>query len=444
MLINLNNSVYELETNGQHHRGRRVRNAKVIGVSFRNDERGSITITFGLTIFALIGAVALAVDFARLTSARTSLVVMTDAAALAGATYLPTSKTLALAKAHDAFDAQRAKNATSVTRTIQISADGTSVVATASATVDLMFAVFGASQMTVSAGSTAERQIGYLDVQLLLDVSASMGLAASPTEMQRMKDLTRPYIAAYVNSAANINNTGLDWLRSEQTCAFACHSREGWEPNGGTALGLARANNVLLRWDVVTAAATAMATSILDGQTNSYGAVVQVGGYAAADDVRQVFPLTTSSNSIGTLISNTNLMGFNTSLNDALGKVPGLIGSSGNGMSPQTSKKVLVLATDGVDGVRGGAHAPVDTARCDAIKSTGVTIAVIDVTYVKDTASVAFNGAVASMYDQIAPNLQACASSPDLYIAASDPSAITAAFVTMAQRVLNLKSRLVQ
>lgn len=402
--------------------------------------------TFGLSIFALVAAVVLAVDYARVTATQTSLAVMTDAAALAGASYLTTSSSVALAKAYDSFDSQRAKNASSVTRTVSIGADGATVEAKASATVDLMFAsALGASQMMVSAASTARRQIGYLDVQLLLDVSASMGLAASASEMTRLKELTRPYITSFVNDPKNINNSGYDWLRAEKTCAFACHSREGWEPNGGTMLDFARANNVLLRWDVVTSAATSMADTLLGTQTtNGYGAVVQLGGYAVADDVTQIFPLTASPNSVGSLISNTNLLGFNSNLNTALGRMPNLMGPSGNGATPQTSKKILVIATDGVDGARGGGHNPIDAAQCDAIKATGATIAVVNVEYVKDTASVAFNGAVAGIYDQIAPSLQACASSADLYIAATDPAAIDAAFQAIAKRVLNLQSRLIK
>ena len=413
-------------------------------MSFRKNEEGSVAVIFGLSITVFLGAFALAVDFARMTATRTSLAVMADTAALSGATQLSTSTAAALTQAYNTFDSQKAKNAATVTRTMTVGSGGGSVIASASATVDLYFGgIIGVSQMTVAAQSEAQRQVGFLDVQLLLDVSASMGLAATPAEMTRLKGLTKPYMDAWAALPANVNTAAANALVAEKGCAFACHVREGWEPNGGTALDFARANNVQLRWDVVTAASTSMATTLLNApQAQGNGAVIRVGGYSFADNLSMLFNLTTSPSSISFQISSDSLLQFNTRANTALGQMPAKMGPSGDGLTQATSKKVIVIATDGVDGVRNGGHQPLDPAQCDAIKATGVTIAILNVQYVKDIASPGFNTSVAAIYDQIAPNLQACASSPDLYLAASDPSSIQSAFQTMALRVASLQPRI--
>lgn len=413
-------------------------------MTFNHREDGSVAMVFGLSVFIFIGALALAIDFARAVSTRTSLAALADSAALAGAVYLRSSNSAALSQAYNAFDAGKARNAATVTRTMKLGPDGRSVIAEASATVDTYFGgVIGMRRLTVSVKSEALSRIGYLDVQLLLDVSGSMDLAATPDEMTRLKSLTKPYIDAWAALPANANNGGAAAYAAENGCAFACHIREGWEPNGGTAFDFARSNNVLLRWDVVTQGATSMAEALLNGAAaNANGPVIQVGGYAFGDALQPIFGLTTSPSNISFQLGASSIRQYNTRLNDALGQMKDVIGVAGDGTTQQSARKVLVLATDGVDGGRGGSHQPLDPTQCDLIKSQGVIIAVLNVKYVKDTASNFFNGAVGPFYDQIEPQLQQCATSPDLYIAASDPAGIRAAFAAMADRVVNLSPRL--
>lgn len=54
-------------------------------IEFGREERGSVAILFGLTIFVLCGMIGLAVDYARFVNARSQTIEATDAAVLAGA-----------------------------------------------------------------------------------------------------------------------------------------------------------------------------------------------------------------------------------------------------------------------------------------------------------------------------------------------------------------------
>lgn len=400
-------------------------------VKFISDDRGSIAVTFGLSVFAFVGAVALSVDMARLYAAQTSLQQMADSATLAGATYLRDSPDDAIELAAASFDSQKAKHTHAISRTISLGANDT-IAAQATATVEMYFGrAFGAQFVNVTVQSEAKFQTGFMDVFLLLDVSASMGLAATPASASLLKQLTKPYLNASGNPA----------YIAEQGCAFACHQREGWEFGTGSALDFARGNNIPLRWDIVTAASKTMADTLLgtNTQQGSTG-IIRVGAYSFGDTLNKVFDPTAIPGNVS--FNSTSLLQFNTQLNTSLGEVVANIGTSGDGSQQGTPRKVVVLATDGVDGARGLAHQPVDPAKCDLIKAAGIAIAVIDVRYEKDLTSPFFVDAVLPFYDQISPALQACASSPDLYIQASDAASIQAAFSKMAGIVSSLRPRL--
>jgi Flp pilus assembly protein TadG len=397
---------------------------------------------FAGAIFAFMGCFALSVDYARLSAAQTSLQNMTDSAALAAASTAGVSQTKAIQQAYNAFDSQKAKHAISTTRNVVFSTDGIAVTATATAKVEMVFGkVLGTSVMTVSAKSEALQEKGYLDVYQLLDFSSSMGLAATPAEMTRLKGLTKPY----TDAAATANPGSWGYLTAENGCAFACHTRDGWEPAGKTALDIARANNVLLRWDVMNTAATLMTKDLLDSNS-APGAksIIRVGISTFGDTVQNTILPTDSIANPAYTLSNPALLQQNTSLNTAIQTFGTSLGTSGTGASAASPQKVLVIATDGVQTLDRSKplHQTIDPAVCSAIKAKGITIAVINVKYVRDIASPVFTGRVQPMYDQIEPAMIACASSADLYLTASDATGIKAAFQQMADKISMISPRL--
>lgn len=409
-------------------------------MSFWKNEDGSVATIFGVALFALLAAMALAVDFARAVSARTSLTNMADTAALAGATNLGVSPSAALTRAYDTFDAQNSKHTSSVTRTMSIGPSGYSVIATATGTVKTYFGqIIGQPEFYVSVQAEAQYRISFLDVFLLLDVSGSMGLPATQIEIDRMKTITTPIVNDPKNAGPQ-----WDWVRLEGNCMFACHIREGFEPAGKTLLDVARASGILLRWDVLSDAAATMAETLLAPPSNTtYGSTVQVAGYSFSDTPQKMFDLTKVPSGIRLQIAKDSNLNNNTDTNGALTQMATVVGTSGDGLSSSTSRKVVVLATDGVRGTRGGSHDPIDTAFCDALKAKGITVAVINVQYIADDTSYYYRAIIKPIYPQIEPALQACASGPSLYIKASDGPAIKTAFTEMAKRLSAQQMRMV-
>jgi len=159
----------------------------------------------------------------------------------------------------------------------------------------------------------------------------------------------------------------------------------------------------------------------------------------------------------------------------SLAQLTNVEGTSGDGTSSATPKKVVILITDGLFDIEtgyGGNNlasptysypstvsfnptsgdplgkntwakftAPLSSSLCTALKNNGVQVGVIYVTYVPNPGEVNYNAVVAQNAPQasLQSNLQACASSPSMYYNASSltdlRSDITTGLTTIFQAV---------
>lgn len=159
---------------------------------FLRDQRGNAAVIFALILLPLIAGAGLAIDSGLAFTVEERLQKALDAAGLAAGQTSVQANIVPDAKAffRSNFDAAPGL-ATAADPVVQVSADGTEITLTASATMPTRFMrLFGQDSVTVSARSVISRQMRGLELALVLDVTGSMmddqkiaGLRSAATEL---------------------------------------------------------------------------------------------------------------------------------------------------------------------------------------------------------------------------------------------------------------------
>ena len=411
---------------------RAVRRAK----SFRSEKKGQVAIIFGLAILPLMGFVGTAVDYARATAVLASLNAAADAAALnAVAKGRVTHQAPDTATIQSFFMASAAVNqyvtvsnfnvtTTNSATTLYVQIDYTAQVATS------FMNIFGYNQMTMTGTSKAATDLPpFVDFQLLMDNSPSMGVAGSTADITHMQNLT------------------------PDQCAFACHKKnaDGTE-NNNDYYHLAKRNGVQLRIDLLRQAVqnlmdTAIASTLIPNQ-------FRMGLYTFSDTFQTVAAVSadlatqkTRAAAIDVAYSYQDENDMQTSFDMALPTMNGLMAAPGNGMTAGAPQKFLFFVTDGVQDERasqqtgGGSYNTrvintLNPALCQTIKDRGIRIAVLYTPYLPLPVNGYYNAHVAPL-DNTSPSgivarLTAC-SSPGFYFQISGTQSIDQAMQAMFQ-----------
>ncbi|MEY9759711.1 Flp pilus assembly protein TadG [Bradyrhizobium ottawaense] len=257
---------------------------------FVQDRRGNIAVIFALACVPLITAVGCAVDYSRATQTRAKLQAAADAASVgsiakaspafkaAGSMTSDGSISVGVTDAQNIFDANRANQTgytlNSVTPTVVKTGSTVTSTVAFNATVNTMFlGLIGKTALTLTGTSKATASMPlYIDFYLLLDNSPSMGVGATPTDVQTM-----------------VNNTS-------DKCAFACHDLK----DKNNYYDLAKKLGVTTRIDVLRTATqslmdTASATETYSNQFRM--AIYDFGGSASTLGLRNLFSLSGSLSS---------------------------------------------------------------------------------------------------------------------------------------------------
>jgi len=366
---------------------------------FGTDRSGSVAVLFSVVLLPTLMLVGAATDYARVIAAKAKLQSAVDAAVLAAGLDLSGASDATLqTKARTALDAAFPAGSGVRIASVSLRTVSNNILVDVQAETSTNFgSLLGHPHVTTTTTAAVPKQTGRkMDVNFLLDASASMGLAATAT--------------------------GRDQLRAAVGCAFACHDPEG----GQTISNLQVAQNlgILTRLDVLKNAVGAMIGRIAatQGPRDTYRVAIDT-----FDDtpVRAV-PITTNLASAQTFISNYRL-GNNTSFSGAMPLFNGDVGTQGDGYS--TPKKFAIIVTDGVQGRRdrvGGFH-PFDSRLCDQLKGQGVTVMVLNTKYIPMPTEAAYQQTVMPIQNQLEPALQACAST-GYYFSATDQADIDLAF----------------
>lgn len=366
---------------------------------FATDRSGSVAVIFSVALLPALLAIGAAVDYSRVVSARAKVQAAADAAVLAaGLDVSGASDSQLEARAETSVKTPFPAGSSVTIDDVALHTAGGSIVLTVKSSTRTGFAsLLGQPSVSSTTVAAVPRRAGMkMDVDFLLDASASMGLAATPG--------------------------GRDRLRAAVGCAFACHNPEG----GQTISNLQVAQNlgILTRLDVLKNAVGGMIGKLraTQGPLDTYRVAIDT-----FDDIAvRAVPITTNFASAQTFIQNYQL-GNNTSFSNAIPLFNGDVGTQGDGFT--APKKFAIIVTDGVQGRRdrvGGFH-PFDARLCDQLKGQGVTVMVLNTKYIPMPTEPPYQQTVMPIQNQLEPALQACAST-GYYFSATDQAEIEATF----------------
>jgi Mg-chelatase subunit ChlD len=151
------------------------------------DERGVVAVWLAITLIVLLGFAGWAIDFAHWNDERTEMQKAADAAALAGAVYLPDDPAGAFAAARSIA----AKNGFSSGVSVTTLSNANQLKVTINSTVESFFAqVVGVDSADMTKHAVSEYESPKpLDIVLVIDRTGSMN-TPSPATFQSLKDAT--------------------------------------------------------------------------------------------------------------------------------------------------------------------------------------------------------------------------------------------------------------
>ena len=415
-------------------------------------KRGNVALLVALAAVPLIGMVALAVDFGRTSVVKGKLDEAADSAALLAATAASnawkTGDTNAVAEgiaaAQARFKAQSA-NQSDVTIGpvgVVLTRNGglfNSTVTYTAQTPTTFARVLGITALPVSGQSSASLALNpYVDIQILMDVSSSMTVAATPDDIAAMQTLT-----------GNFNPSGPlpGNVKKGEKCAFACH----WSTTNEDYYKLALKNNVQLRITVLQSAVTNLINTLIGLDADQR---FQLGLYTFSQQFNTIAPLShdiaDETASVNTIVPDINDCSSNcpdtyfTKAMSSLTTLDQQLPQAGT----QVPQRFLFVVSDGVYDQYSSSNArqigAFNPANCNALKAMGFGILVLYTPYLPLPTNAFYNTYVDPISPQIDPNLRACASSPNYFFTANDAADINTQLQTMLQLVVQSTSHLTQ
>ncbi|HWU65175.1 MAG TPA: pilus assembly protein [Ensifer sp.] len=423
---------------------------------FLNDRSGNFGIMTALLIVPIIGVAGLAVDFTNALTVKSKLQGAGDAAALAAiATSSPGVQaafamngngTIPIAESDaKAFFRAQLQNVSGYTidavdaSIVKTGNQITSVVNYKATVTTLLSQVLGHPIVQVAGHATATYETAmYRNFYLLLDNTPSMGVAATPSDIDTM-----------------VNNT-------PDKCAFACHvvKSDGTE-DPSSYYTLAKNLGVTTRINVVAKATAALMDEARNDRqnVNQYRmGVYTFGQKAETAGLSEVVAPTTDLVTAKTSASKIDLMsipyqGYNddqlTSFDSALTQLALKMGTAGDGTSLNSPQKIIYMVSDGVgdsnkptsctkqlaDATR--CQEPIDTRICDTLKKQGYTIAILYTTYLPLPTNDWYNTWISPFQSQIGTNMKTCAS-PGLYFEVSPTQGISDAMSALFKKIVSM------
>jgi Flp pilus assembly protein TadG len=452
------------------------------------DHRAATAVAFALTITPIIGFVALAFDVGSAVWARSQLDMAADAAALTAATTgandFAANPNTSLQPAQQAginrFNAQAGAmpgvKLTSLSVSVSPTGGTINAVVSYTATYTTRFAgLFGFPTLPASGSAAVARTNSpYFAINILMDMSSSMAIPATETGMEQLGSLVgelQTGTAPNFLPAQQQEQLYTGWAQS-QNCAFGCH----FAANNQDFYGLARDNQISLRIDILIQAVQNVISTIA---SSPVAAQFTFGLYGFNWTFNTIFSPSsnlTAAEAAAQAIAvpvTTNGGQADTNIPLALQTLSATTPPSGNGSTASAPRRFLFIVTDGVAdycsqgytssyGCVGGntvgttnssprVITPLNPSLCAALKAEGVTIMTLYIQYFPLIAPYdAPNGNafyisnVQPFQSSLAPNLQACASSPSYAFVASDAASIGAALQAMVQAAMSTPARFTQ
>jgi Flp pilus assembly protein TadG len=440
---------------------------------FRRDQRGNIMMMFGLSALPVLTAVGCAVDYTRVDQMRSRLQQAIDiasvgavaksapafiaAGSMTGDGAIPAGAT----DARKIFDAnmtgQTGYTLNNVTTAVTKTGNSVNSTVTFSANVPTTFlALLGRNAITVTGTSTAASTMPqYIDFYLLLDNSPSMGVGATPADINAL-------VAATANKA------------QDDHCAFACHDLSGTSDY----YTLAKSLGITTRIDVLRSATQQLMDTAANTETYSNQfrmAIYDFGGTIASTGLRSLFSLSSSLSSAKTAAGNIDLMTVRyqndngdqgTNFSTLFPALNNAISTPGTGTAAAPQKYVFFVSDGFADESNSSCsvttsnsywgntsprcQSPINPALCTTLKNRGIKIAVLYTTYGLEPMTdkngnptwynswvAPYNGGSSgpSANVPVAANMQACAS-PGFYFEVSPTQGISDAMNALFKKAV--------
>jgi Flp pilus assembly protein TadG len=423
-----------------------------------HDRKGGVALMFALSAIPMIGIFGLAIDFGYATQARAMMGAAADAAALAAAksaadaftanksNYIAIGTAAGLEWFKSQADSVQGAEASPGSPTINVVQSGavfTSTVSYKGTVKPFIAPMFGINSLALGSTSSATiTAVAYTSVTFLLDNSSSMLIASTQAGVDTMNLITPNW--TYKSTVPD----GLGGLG----CAFACH----WDAGGNDYFGLARSNNIQLRFDVLQTAVASAINQMISQQTitDQYA----VGIYTFNSALKQVYPVgttATTSTDLSSAITAAKAIATpvvadvaNTDFPTIMKSLVKVSTAPGDGSSASSPKKALIIVTDGLAdyGARTvpASKGPINPTDCAAMKNLGYNLFVLYTTYITKPKELLLPYdnidllpyIVGTASPAMTTSLQSCASAPTNFAQASDPAAINAAMTTLLQSAL--------
>jgi Flp pilus assembly protein TadG len=383
-------------------------------------ERGTIALTFALSITALLLIGVGSVQLAMISSGKAKYQSAADTAALAA--IAPTTANNKMAEvAEKTFLANLSSTEreaiTSFVVTTEIGRVRSALVTYSANQATMAPGLVGGSYTLISGTARARKaDYRYIDVDLWLDGSGSMGVAADEAGRDKLRLLSK-------NDPDHKN------------CAFACHIPTHLKESHlySTSEQRAHANGVKLRHDIMKESVQILIDELHDAYPRGLRARYGIARMAATWERQLAFTsdMDTARDFVGTFQLKP---GWSSSrLTPALQTGSGSLSSGAGDGSQAKPEKFIIIVTDGMqfdwDAITPG---PIGSAACQGLKEKGYRVGVVQLKYVRLDGDGAFDYWVKPVYGQITPALKACAS-PGYYFHADNPDEVRTAFRQLAK-----------
>lgn len=383
-------------------------------------ERGNIALSFALsaTVLLLVGIGS--VQLAMISSGKAKYQSAADTAALAA--IAPTTANDKMAEvAEKTFRANLSSTEREAITSFMVKTETgrvRSALVTYSANQATMAPGLVGDSYTLISGTARARKADYryIDVDLWLDGSGSMGVAADEAGRDKLRLLSK-------DDPEHAN------------CAFACHIPTKLKESGlyATSEERAHANGVKLRHDIMKESVQILIDELYDAYPRGLRARYGVARLASSWERQLSFTadMQQARDFVGTFQLKP---GWSSSrLTPALATGRSTLSSGAGDGSEDLPEKFIIIVTDGMQfDWHAIAPGPVGSLACQDLKSLGFRLGVVQLKYVRLDGDKAFDIWVKPVYDQITPALKACAS-PGYYFHADNPDEVRTAFRQLAK-----------
>ena len=385
-----------------------------------NSERGTLTLIFALSATALLLLGFGSIQLAMISSGKSKYQSAADSAALAA--IAPTTADDKMAEvAEETFMANlNASERDAVTNFTVAKETGrvrSAIISYTANQATIAQGLVGGSYTQISGTARARKaDYRYIDVDLWLDGSGSMGVAADEAGRDKLRDLSKDD-------------------PDHKNCAFACHIPTHLKESHlySTSEQRAHANGVKLRHDIMKESVQILIDELHDAYPRGLRARYGVARMAATWERQMGF--TSDMDAARDFVGTFQLKpGWSSSRLTPAMQTGGDTLTSGVGDGSQTKpEKFIIIVTDGMqfdwNAITPG---PIGNTACQDMKSKGYRVGVVQLKYVRLDGDSAFDYWVKPYYNQITPALQACASA-GYYFHADNPDEVRAAFRQLAK-----------